>query len=468
MFVKCAMLLSIGLLGSCGPSRSHSTAINDFSYKLQQVYTGQTTNILSLTYPESSNYRFVIDGSGFLASVPLGEHQALQDSVQLSYTREGKYQLTLALAQADDTPLLEDQLTWIYSPRVPAPPIVAFTEEATRDTAVTMTIAATRDLDTNQIWVEGDLAGAHSSGGFWDTLSESGMYLLTVTPEDGLKTMEVKLKNIYGTESLSATAAILKKSTKPTDCQAILAGTGSATSTINLQLLATNDGPLFYNIFGDVYELTEFKAFSSGDFVEVILGGGAGTKQLQIVIRDLAGNRCDPIERSITLSEGYVTQSINVLGNIYWTTDSSVDVVLTYDHFPNVQPVEMKLTGDITGVNAGQWIPFQAQITLDLLPGAGDKRIYAQFRDNTGVESFMVDTRVYAQPSVALVTEADSSQSVVVSKIFGAESYTIQGCQEVYDEVAYATAYPCQPAAATISVGYRFLDGTGLTLTATP
>lgn len=456
------------VLWGCGASSSKSTAAKDFTYKLARSYTGLTTNVLSLTFPEDSSYKFAIDGAGFAASVVLGDYLPLQESVELIYSQEGQYRLTLSVVQADDTPFLEDHLTWTYSPRVPSAPIVAFTEAATSDAAVTMTIAANRDIDANEIWVEGDLAEAHAAGGFWDQLSESGFYLLTVTPQDGIKTMQVKLRNIYGNESPSTTASILKKSTRPSECQAILAGKGSAKSTITLQLLANNEGPLFYNIFGDVREVDDFRPFISGDYVDVVLGGGEGVKNLSVVIRDLAGNACDTIQKTVNLASGYVTQSVALEDQVYWTASRNIGLRLTYDHFPDEKPIDMKITGQVTGPNVDRWLPFQEQINIELMPGSGDKRIYAEFRDNTGQESFMVETRVYLLPTLTIATEGGQSRSVIVSRIFGTESYTITGCQEVYDQVAYAASYPCIPLAEMITVLHQFEDGTDLSLSAKP
>jgi hypothetical protein len=455
-------------LAACGDGSGLAGTAPDISYELGRSFTGATTNVLSFDFPEGSGYLFSLSGDGVAASVPLGELLPLQDRIDLSYVTEGKYELELAIVQTAGTPYLDDTLSWTYSTKVPASPIVAFTELATRDTAVTMTISGSREADTNEIWVEGDLSGPHASGGFWDDLSASGLYLLTVTPEDGVKTMSVKLRNVYGNESAAVTASILKKTTSPTGCDAILAGSGSASSTIGVQLVATNDGPLFYNVFGDVKEVKDFQSFVSGETVDVEVGGAAGVKNLTIMIRDLAGNSCEPLERTVTLSEGYVTQSVEVEGAAYWTESTSVDLLLQYDHFPDAKPIEMKLTGNVAGANADTWIPFQERISVDLMPGAGNKDIYARFRDKTLTETFLVSTRIFLSPSVSVATAGDGSRSVVISRILGATAHTITGCAETYADVAYEAAYACTPNAATVAVTYTFEDATSLTLTATP
>lgn len=454
------------LVFGCGDAKTNISSSYDFSYALARTFTGEAANTLLLNYPEESSYQFMIKGDGFSADVTLDAWLPLQNRITLSYPLEGRYALDFALAQADGTLFLSDNLSWTYSTNSPLAPIVAFTEKATSDSAVTMTIAGTRDLETNEILVEGDLSGPHAAGGYWDSLSLSGLYVFNVTPDDGLKTMTVKLRNIYGNESPATTTSILKKSNAPTNCRVDLAGSGAASTTIQAQIFATNNGPLFFNVFGDVKEVSEFRTFNSGDFVNVEVSGGAGTKKLSFVIADIAGNQCSPIEKNVTVMSGYDELELAVTDQRYWTNSSNVNLSIRYDHFPSAEPIEMKLTGHITGQNVDTWIPYETSLSVELMPTAGDKRIYAQFRDKTLTETYLVSTRIYLQPAVTIATGQNGGRIIQISRIIGATGHSISGCQEVYQNVAYNSAYSCTPAASSVQVSYYFPDTEPLTISA--
>lgn len=464
MKAKVALLSCVLLTLACGAAKNKVSTTAEFTYALARTFTGEAANSLILSYPEGTGYQFIITGDGFSADVDLDTWLPLQERVSLSYPLEGRYTLDFALAQADGTLFLSDSLSWTYSTGSPLAPIVSFTENATADTAVTMTIAGTRDLDTNEILVEGDVSGSHAAGGYWDSLSPSGLYVLNVSAEDGIKTMTVKLRNIYGNESPATTVSILKKSTPPSNCRVDLAGAGAASSTIKAQIFASNNGPLFYNVYGDVKTVTNFTQFSSGDFVDVDLSGGAGEKNLTFAIADLAGNQCSTIDKTVNLESGYDALALSIVGQPYWTNANIVNLAIRYDHFPSAEPVEMKLTGNITGDNVETWIPYQTTLPVQLMPTAGDKRIYVQFRDNTLTETFLVSTRIFLQPALSITTAQNGSKNIIISRIIGATGHTITGCQESYQNVAYSSAYACTPTAATAQLTYYFSDAEPLTL----
>ena len=153
-----------------------------------------------------------------------------------------------------------------------------------------MQVADSREVETTEIWIEGDLAT--NPDGAWYTLSESGLVTLVTTPEDGLKTFTVKLRNIYGAESDEVTAEILKKSEGATGCDSTLASTTTNDRRIGIHLEAVNTGPVYYIVFGDLEEESDLQSFTSGEVVEVVLSQGIVDKTITVQIQDATGTVC--------------------------------------------------------------------------------------------------------------------------------------------------------------------------------
>lgn len=457
------------LFAGCGPGTEGETGTAPtVTYAMDRSATGQTTNSLLLEYPEDTGYEFRLSGEGLTSDTPFDTYLPMQARIDVTYSGEGEHSVDLEIFQQNRTPYLADTLTWTYSTIVPDAPIVSFSEDATNDASVSMLIAGNRSPDANEIWVEGDLAGRHAGGGFWDTLPDSNIYILQVTSDDGLKTMSVKLRNIYGNESTSVAAEILKKSVGPTDCTAAISGAGSNSRTIQLELAATNDGPLYYNVYGDVEDIEDFKPFTSGEVVPVTIESGSGQKTITVQIRDQASNYCDDIVQTFTLDGEYLEQTLAIDGDPIWTDGATVDLTLKYDHLPSAEPIEMKITGGVTGAGANTWVPYQEHVTVTLMPGSGERKIFVQFRDNTQTETFLVMDKVFKSPSISLVDIGPPFYNVIIDRITGMTTATITGCNETYNNVTYQAAYVCEPNAANVVVLYNFSDGTSVSKSVSP
>lgn len=457
------------LFTACGPSSGGAPgSAPNITYAMDRLTTGSTTNTLVLNYPEDTGYEIRLSGDGLTSDAAFGEYLPMQRRIELSYSGEGEHSVQLEVFQQNRTPYLTDTLTWTFSTEVPDAPIVSFSELATSDANVSMLIAGNRAADANEIWVEGDLAGTHAAGGYWDALPDSNIYLLQVTPEDGMKAMTVKLRNIYGNESAVVAAEILKKSQGPTACTAAMSGSGSNSRTIQLELAATDVGQLYYNVFGDVEDVEDFKPFSSGDIVPVTISAGSGAKTITVQIRDEANNYCDDIAHTLTLSGEYLEQTLAIDGDPIWTDGTTADLTLTYDHLPSQEPIEMKVTGGVMGADVNTWIPFAAHKTVTLMPGSGYRKIFVQFRDNTLTETFLMMAKVFKGPSITLVDAGAPFYDVIIDKITGMTSATITGCMETYNAVPWQAAFTCQPTGANVVVLYNFSDGTSVSKSASP
>jgi hypothetical protein len=459
------------LFGACAPAPAASSDRAEVTYALERVATGAPRNALHFDFSAAEAdepYRIRLAGSGFTADVALDEIVDIQDTVEFTLGAEGDYSVDMEIFQPNGTPYIEETLSWSYSTVIPEPPILSFTEEATNDVDIGLLVAASRAEEDTEIWVEGeDLAGDHAAG-YWDTLSDSGIYLLKTTADDGVKSMSVKLRNIYGMESELVDASILKKSTPPTDCRAETAAGGSDSSSIAVQLFAVDTGPVFYAVFGDTREDGEFTEFTSGDTVTVDLTGGEGVKTFTVQIRDLAGNYCDEIEKTVTVSADYSEAILEVDGTPLWTDAATVDLNIRFDHYPSEEPFEMILTGDIAGANVGTWIDYDTTATVAFMAGAGDKRIHARVRDKDGTETYSVGARIYYTPGVSFTNAGGADRNVIVSDIYGMTNVTITGCTQTFNQVAYAASYFCTPSGGQVSVLYKLDDGTSFTRSGNP
>lgn len=440
-------------LAGCGPSANLEGTAPDVTYKLERAFTGQTANALLLSFPEDSAFQFRLSGDGLSSALALDKLHPMTERIAFNYASEGAYTADIAVFRGNGTPYLADSLSFAFSTKRPDEPVVTFSETATNDTSVTLQIVGELDPDTTEIGVDG----------VWSPLSASGIHLMQVSSPDGIKNMSVKLRNIYGNESLPAEASILKKSSPPTDCAVEMPGQGSATSVIDLKLYATNDGPVYYAVLGDVATVEDYKQFTSGSTVSATLSGGAGLKKIKVRIRDIAGNFCDEFTHSITVSSDYVEQTMAIADEPFFTESQVVELDLRYDHYSSEEPIEMKITGDLLlaeGVN--EWVPYATSKLVTMSAAAGQKKIFAQFRDNTLTETFLVSATVYLKPEVDVEDAGGGKKSLKPSRIKGTKAMTITGCAEAYVAVEAAAAYECTPTGAAAVVTYTFTDDTTL------
>lgn len=460
------VLLTILIISGCGGSSSSSAPT--ISYYLERSATGVTENALIIEFSDDIGYEFQITGSGFDAEIAMDEFLEIRERTLLTYAGEGDYELGLVIKQPDGVPFIDDTLTWEYSTLLPDDPIVSFSEKATADDAVILQIASSRAEIDNEIWVQGDLAGDHADGGFWDTLSPSGLYPLTVTSEDGLKNVTVKLRNIYGNESEETTASILKKSQGPTNCLAELSASKSSSTNIPIKLTATNDGTMYYAIYGDVDAVTDFTTFTSGSVIYATTSSGVGAKNLRVQMRDAANTYCPEQTLTVTIQNGYQGKYLVYENNSIWSNSTTQPLNIQFDHYPSEDPMQMKITGDVTGDNVGVWLDYATSLNVELTAGTGERTVYAQFRASDGSTSFLVSDTLYLNPAVSLTDAGGGQKNVIANNIDGIDSITITGCSETFFEVDYASSYLCTPNAATVDLKYNFSNATTKTVSATP
>ncbi len=467
--LRSTVVLILALV-ACGPSPSStSSSLVDVTYAMTRQYTGMLSNTLVIDVPEGTGdgFLFSVASAGATANVAMATMHPLESqSIQFAYVTEGIHAVDFKVEQKNGTPYVFEILTWEYSTEIPVPPIISFTKRVTRSLSNNLLVSDSRSSNTSEIWVGGDVSTAGKrtidGGGFWEDLPTTGLAVpVTLSAGDGVKYVHAKFRNLFGNVSDPAIPAdILLKQTPPTQCAVQVQSAIVADNQASLKLTATDPYPLSYSVFGDVGAVVSQKAFTSGDVVSVFVEPTPGTKRLVVSIEDIAGNVCLNEEVLVTLDPAVEGEGIYVRDHPYWTNSENILVDAYFDHFADQEPLQLKITGDVSGANTNTWIPYATGVTMSLNPSSsGSRRIFAQYKDAYGVESYLVAKRIYLKPEVTIAANV-----LTLSPIPGTSSVSIVGCTESYTGVAYATNYACQKIAPTVDVTYTFDNASTLTL----
>ena len=279
------------LLLHCGPQSPNATKVGaQTSYRLERSATNSQTNKLFLNFSGDTGYKFSVAGAGIDSDVEMGTPSTLRDVVNLRYNAEAAYLLNLSIYQPDGLTLFRDTISWEYSLEVPPVPNVTWSEAATSDDKVDIIPETNLSSHVKELWINGDVT-EESKG--WHEITAAGRIPIRVTPNDGLKKITLKYRNIYGTESAKTiSSSISKKSVPPANCQISVDSTTNTTGIVVVTMAATNDGDLYYLVSGDVQSSEIFTKFSSSTTASVSLSGGAGLHPIRVQIRDVAANYC--------------------------------------------------------------------------------------------------------------------------------------------------------------------------------
>ncbi len=452
--LKLGVWLLAMLAFACGDA-SNDLEKNEIIYNLARRFTGEGKNSLQIRIADSTGFQFKISGSNFVADVVLDEFHDIQDTVLLTFDEEGNYSMGLEIRRPDGVSLVDETVKWTYSSKKANTPSVSFSERATSDDAIIAEFAANLSADVSEVWIAGDLAVKPQ--GSWYPMPSDLRIPLQVTPSDGMKNFTMRYRNVYGNEGDEIEASILKKSIGPTNC--VAQETGATTSNVNflMYFAGQNDGPLFYQVSGDVTESFEVEFVDAVNAV-IKLTPEEGEKTLQVKVYDLAENLCIDQEFKVTLDKSYAGYGLAMDEDILWSDSLDVTVVNRFDHTDGVE-VEMYLSGNIQpAANTFAWVPFSKKAAVQLTPVDGNRFIYAQYRTSLGVESKKIFTSVYLKPFVQISGSGPTYQ-VTVSHLSSLVDVTLVGCSQTYSHVAYASSYSCTPTQAQVQATFRLNDG---------
>ena len=471
------LLVVVPSLWACGQPSSSESSFN-FSYALERIYTGASTNVLTfdLTDPGNDSYTYSISSLTAGTSVVQDAELPLQSgAITFTYQTEGIHSADFKVSRGNGTPYIFEILAWEYSVELPEAPIVSFRTTATKSLTPNLIVSDGRSDSTTEIFVAGDISTTGKAkvedSGFWEELPLTSLSLpVTLTPGDGLKTVNAKFKNIFGNVSTAGVPAqILLKQTPPANCEATPISATINTNKLAIRMEAVDPYQTYYSAFGDVYAIVNQNPFANNETVNIFLEPTVGTKTINVSIGDIAGNNCLQKDITVTIDPNFQSEGIWLQGATYTSETENVVIDVFFDHFADQNPLQMKVTGDVSGPNTQAWIPYQQNLPVVLTPTtSGSKRLYAQYKDKNGVESYLITRRIFLKPTITLQDAGAPFKNVIVSNILDAVSLTITGCSTAYNAVAYQAAYLCQPNAATVDVTYLFDDTSTLTKSVAP
>lgn len=457
-------LLTLLAAFACGKDGDNNTG--NVKYFLERAASSTVNNVLLLEVDGEFKPAFSIKGQGFTAEVPAETPQAFQSRIALTAETFGEVGIELTLYQENGKPFLTDVIPWKSSGEVPPLPEPYFSERASADAYVYLIFPSKllRGKNTSEVFVAGDVDPAEGS---YFLIPSDDQVLIKLSEGDGLKTLRVKYRNIFGAHSDEVTLGIERKSVGPQNCKALPIATRTATGSIRTRIQADNLGPLFYKVTGDVALERDYLEFS--DSIEEYIGlyGGVGTKRIVVKIKDEAGNFCPDLPLTIEYDKSYVPGSVTIEGKLLWTDDPLIKVIPKFDQLEG-DAVEMFVMGTVVpGAQTHQWIPYSELATVELTPTSGTRHIVVQFRRGSTV-LMEVTTSIFLRP-YAILQGAGPAYQLLPGNILSATSLSISGCQEVYTDVPYQASFPClavDPAAVTVN--YKLSDGTTLSRNATP
>ncbi len=460
---------------SCAPTKGIDKNLVTMSFNLARQYTGKTENTFTILLDGDEDSRFNFTAESSLAIVDKPDGSLKSDVITFTYTDEGIYTADFKINRQNGSPFLHKVLTWEYSTEKPDPPIISFANRATNSLSNFLQVSDSRTSNTTGLWLKGDLTPPSTStledGGFWQDLDlETLKVPVTLTTGDGVKTVTGKFQNIFGNYSEEGVSAeIILKQTAPTNCSVNLLTPTVANNKVSLKLFATDPYQMYYSVTGDVRVVIDSKEFADEEVVYVYVEPSEGQKTIYITMQDIAGNSCLDEKLNVTIDPDFVGERIDVENHKYWTDDENVIIDVFFDHFKDQEPLEVKITGDVVGANTNRWLSSLENISLSLAPTTtGERRIFAQYRDSYGEESYQIAKQIYLKPEIAIANLGGAAREITVSQIPGTEHVTITGCTQSYNQVPLTTTYSCTANAGSIDVTYAFADGSTLTKSGVP
>lgn len=456
-----AALASLLWVSSCGNAGDGTNQNGTVKYYLERSATNTLENTLILEVDGNFKPSFSLGGTGYSADVSQGALQAFKQRTELTVDAFGEASIELTLYQENGQAYLTDTLVWESSDEVPPEPEPYFSEAASSDAYVYLILPSSRGRNVQEVWVEGDVEPGE---GQYYAIPNDDQVLLQLTAADGMKTLSVKYRNIFGTEGTAVTASILKKSQGPQDCKATPVASKTASGLIRTRIEAVNEGPLFYKISGDLETERDFVTFTDSIEEYIALSAGEGVKDIVVKIKDEAGNFCDDIPLSIAYDRSYRPGSLAIEGDLIWTDDPTITILPQFD-FLEGDAITMHISGGVLDdASTFEWIPYQSELPVTLTPNDGTRFIIVQFKKDDTVVS-EVSLPIYLRPFV-LVSGSAPNQTISVSNIVGATSLTITGCSQSYQNVAYASSYACTKVANEVTVTFFLNDGTSVSRSA--
>ncbi len=321
-------------------------------------------------------------------------------------------------------------------------------------------------------------------GASWEPYSTTKDW--TLVGQDGLKTVYAQFRDKIGNVSTLAYARVGVDRQAPKDGKITLLGqdrfgnTGT-NSTIDNAKYCTNINKYVtvraYTDEADQMWISNSKDFSDGGWetyslikYNFILAGEDGEKTVWAKFRDKAGNETNPISASITLDrqEPYDAQIIIEQGNPY-TRSNTVRLELKVS-----DAHEMIVSTSPIFLPPAKWVRYEPQISYQLTPGDGEKRLFVKYRDKAGNESAPADARIIVDTEAPVIkslkinggkTSTSNTTVELTLDVLGAHQFMISNSSQFtggyWDDFTSKLSWNLEPGVGLKVVYLKFKDLAG-------
>lgn len=262
---------------------------------------------------------------------------------------------------------------------------------------------------------------------------------VTLTSGDGEKTVKIKVRNAVYTESEFITCKITLDTTLPPDPELVLSDPDSPnpeyTNDRLVRVSITNSTELDEDTECYEYILSETQATQPSATAAwwpkpipdtYQLSPDYGEKKVYIWVKDVVGHiNAGPAFDTITLDmTPPQNPSLSIDGGPY---ANSPDVTLQISA-TDANLRDMRIKGDVTGSNTGNWIKYASTETVTLTAGDVPKTITIKFRDEAGNE-ISAEPCIITLETTPPVIEGDIEASFVQHDNTPLQEATETGCQ---------------------------------------
>ena len=274
----------------------------------------------------------------------------------------------------------------------------------------------------------GVVARSASNDGISFSTIDNGPTPWTLTSGDGTKTVTVKVKDAAGNEKI-ASATILLDTHAPVITSAQLNGGAAWTrsTTANLAVVAT-DAAETAEICVSGGAVAQCYPFGTGT-VSITLAAGDGQKNVQVVVKDSAGNQSAQVSASIGLDTTPPTlSSLAINGGAAYTNTTGVSVASVAADGGGSGVAKIAFETNSSGFGAP--VAYSSPVNLTLPAGDGVKVIGAKVFDLAGNESAVVTDSITLDTTPATGTFVINSgnpqytRSTGVTLVFGSSEAT--------------------------------------------
>jgi hypothetical protein len=273
----------------------------------------------------------------------------------------------------------------------------------------------------------------------------------TLVGQDGLKTVYAQFRDKTGNVSTLAYARIGVDRQAPKDGKITLLGqdrlgnTGS-NSTIDNTKFCTNINKYVtvraYTDDADQMWISNSKEFTDGAWepyslikYNFILAGEDGEKTVWAKFKDKAGNETNPVSANITLDrqEPYDAQIIIEQGSTYCRTNNVRLELKVSD------AQEMIVSASPLFLPPAKWVRYEPQISYQLSPGDGEKRLFVKYRDKAGNESAPANAKIIVDSEAPVIkalkinggkTSTNSTQVELTFDVLGAQQMMVSNSSQ--------------------------------------